>query len=76
MSSENLREATQQAAEPAPIDWVEIVRQHAGSLKFGTVLITVHDSRVIQVEKGEKVRFDGIKQPSKSPTPNRTYLSR
>jgi len=26
--------------------------------KFGTVQITVHDSRVVQVERVEKLRFD------------------
>ena len=38
--------------------WLELVRQQVSSLKFGTVQITVHDSRVTQVEKLEKVRLD------------------
>ena len=28
-----------------------------GKLKFGEVVITVHDSRVVQIEKKEKKRF-------------------
>ncbi len=38
--------------------WLLLVREHVGSLKFGTVQITVHDSRVVQVERVEKLRFD------------------
>ena len=29
-----------------------------GALKYGEILIKVHDSRIIQVEKTEKVRYD------------------
>jgi hypothetical protein len=39
-------------------EWFRLVRQNVSSLKFGTVQITVHDSRVTQVERSEKVRLD------------------
>jgi len=39
-------------------DWLELVRQQVISLKFGTVQVTVHDGRVTQVERVEKVRLD------------------
>jgi len=39
-------------------EWLRLVRQHVNSLKYGTVQITVHDSRVTQVERSEKVRLD------------------
>jgi hypothetical protein len=39
-------------------EWLELVRRQVSSLKFGTVQITVHDSRVTQVERVEKVRLD------------------
>jgi hypothetical protein len=39
------------------VDWLELVRAQVGSLRFGTVLITVHEERVVQVEKNEKVRL-------------------
>jgi hypothetical protein len=48
----NAREATR---EP---QWLEVVRQHVGSLRYGAVQIVVHDARVIQIEKTERVRFD------------------
>lgn len=38
--------------------WLEVVRQHVGSLRFGVVQIVVHDSRVTQIERTERVRFD------------------
>jgi hypothetical protein len=38
--------------------WLALVRDQVASLRFGTVLITVHDARVVQVEKNEKVRLD------------------
>ncbi len=39
-------------------DWVGIVCQQVESLKFGVVQITVHESRVVQIEKTEKVRIE------------------
>ena len=41
--------------------WLEIVRDQVASLRFGTVLITVHDARVVQVERVEKVRLDNLR---------------
>jgi hypothetical protein len=38
--------------------WLNLVRSHVASLKFGTVQVTVHDSRVIQIERLEKLRLD------------------
>jgi hypothetical protein len=39
-------------------DWLEIVREQVNSLRFGVVEIVVHDSRVVQIEKTERVRLD------------------
>ena len=39
-------------------DWLEIVRQQVGSLRYGVVEIVVHDARVTQIEKTERVRLD------------------
>ena len=38
--------------------WLELVAQHVKSLRYGVVEIEVHDSRVIQIEKTERVRLD------------------
>ena len=39
-------------------DWLKVVRQQVGSLRFGVVQIVVHDSQVTQIEKTERVRLD------------------
>ena len=38
--------------------WLEIVRRQVGSLRFGVVQIVVHDSRVTQIERTERMRLD------------------
>lgn len=46
--------------EPQPSetkDWLEVVRKNVSGLRFGSVLITVHDGRVTQIESVEKTRF-------------------
>ena len=40
------------------LKWLDLVIQHVQSLKYGVVEIVVHDSRVIQIEKTERVRLD------------------
>jgi hypothetical protein len=40
------------------LNWIEVVQQQVSSLRFGVVQITVHDSRVVQIETTERVRFD------------------
>jgi hypothetical protein len=47
-----------------PLNWIEVVQEQVSSLRFGVVQITVHDSRVVQIETTERVRFD--KLPSES----------
>jgi len=50
---------TKTGSEPAEKrDWLEIVRQQVGSLRYGVVEIVVHDSQVTQIEKTERVRLD------------------
>ena len=46
------------AKDLAEANWLEIVRQNVGSLSFGTVEIIVHDSRVTQIEKTERLRLE------------------
>jgi hypothetical protein len=38
--------------------WVRAVRDQVQSLRFGTVLISVHEGRVVQVERTERLRFE------------------
>jgi len=39
-------------------DWLGIVEKQVESLRFGVVQITVHESRVVQIERTEKVRLE------------------
>lgn len=39
------------------LEWIEVVRQKVGKLRFGSLQITVHDGRVTQVESVERTRF-------------------
>ena len=56
------------AKELADANWLEIVRQQVGSLRLGVVEIIVHDSRVTQIEKTERLRLD---KPATETRPNR-----
>jgi hypothetical protein len=38
--------------------WQEVVSRQVEGLKFGSVQITVHEGRVVQVETSVKIRFD------------------
>lgn len=38
--------------------WLDVVRRQVGSLNFGIVQIIVHDARVVQIERTEKVRLE------------------
>ena len=37
--------------------WLKVVRQHVESLRFGQVHLVVHDGRVTQIERLEKLRI-------------------
>jgi hypothetical protein len=40
------------------VAWLETVRRQVESLRYGAVQIVVHEARVVQIEKTEKIRFD------------------
>lgn len=48
-------------ATDADARWLEIIRQHVRSLQYDVVQIVVHDGRVTQIERTERVRLE--KQP-------------
>jgi hypothetical protein len=60
MSTQATRAASDgQARIPESLpDWLKLVREQVESLKFGTVLVTVHDSKVVQIERNEKTRLE------------------
>ena len=46
-----------QESRDALPEWLQLVRRHLESLKYGTVQITVHDSEVTEVVRSEKTRL-------------------
>jgi hypothetical protein len=50
--------------------WLELVRKQVVSLRFGIVQILVHDSRVVQIERTEKIRLDHPHNELSSATQN------
>lgn len=48
-----------EAVKPAvQADWLEAVRQQVNSLRFGVIQIVVHEGRVVQIDRTEKIRVD------------------
>jgi hypothetical protein len=54
------------AAPPAPDDVDSRILQAVRSLDYGSVEVVVHDSRVVQIERREKLRFDKPTPPDAS----------
>lgn len=55
--------------EPTSADWLAVVRDKVGHIRFGSVQITVHDGRVTQVEANEKTRISADRpDPTSSPS--------
>jgi hypothetical protein len=50
----------------ASADWLELVREKVQSLRFGVVQIVVHDSKVTQIERTEKMRLQSVKNDLES----------
>jgi hypothetical protein len=44
------------SSSPHP-GWIKAVTERAAHLKYGSILITIHDSRVTQIDVLEKVRM-------------------
>jgi hypothetical protein len=49
---------------PTEPDWLAAVREQVESLRYGVVQLVVHDGRVTQIERTEKVRL-----PAADPKP-------
>lgn len=50
---------------PGPLD--ELLTQAIASIRYGVVEITIHDGRIVQIEKREKLRL--AETPSSGRTP-------
>lgn len=47
-------------AKPLEVDevWQKRIVSQVNGLEYGVVLITVHDGRIVQIERTERKRFD------------------
>lgn len=59
---ENAETASAGVASLTESNWLDAVRAQVNSLRFGVVQIVVHDSKVVQIERTEKIRLDGGRQ--------------
>jgi len=39
-------------------EWLRLIQQSVDSLHYGVVQIVVHNAKVVQIEKTEKIRLD------------------
>ena len=39
-------------------NWIEVIKEKLGGLRYGQILLTVHDGRVVQIERTEKTRLE------------------
>jgi len=49
-------------------NWIEVIKEKLGGLRYGQILLTVHDGRIVQIEKTEKTRLESSStktQPTK-----------
>jgi hypothetical protein len=55
------------SAEDSSAAWLPVVQQQIATLRFGVVQIIVHDGRVVQIERTEKVRMDQMESSTLKP---------
>lgn len=56
MNPTELTSKPKSAPVPA-FDWIELVREKAGLLRYGSLHITIHDGRITQIDVLEKHRL-------------------
>jgi len=45
-------------SSPGTPSWLNVLQEQVGTLSYGVVQIVVHDGRVVQIERTEKIRFE------------------
>ncbi len=58
MSGEHVPNSRNASAERNGSAWQEVVEKQVGALRFGSLQITVHEGKVVQIERSVKVRLD------------------
>jgi hypothetical protein len=58
------REPADLVTEPLSVaPWLGVVTDSVKSIRYGVIQIVIHDSRVVQIERTERTRFD-VPQPA------------
>lgn len=57
MNEQPLQQTHSGQPDPHPA-WVQVVTEKVASLRYGVVQVTVHDGKVVQIERTERTRFD------------------
>ena len=59
-------------AKPIVLDqeWLERIAAQVEGLEYGSVLITVHDGRVVQIDRTERKRYDAAASKQQSQLQN------
>jgi hypothetical protein len=65
MPGENVSVPAQGPSEP---EWIALVRSQVQDLRYGVIQLVVHDGRVTQIDRTEKVRL-GSERPVRSAHP-------
>ncbi|MGG1637339.1 hypothetical protein BK120_11185 [Paenibacillus sp. FSL A5-0031] len=57
-------------AKPLELDaqWLERISEQVTGLNYGHVTITVHDGRIVQIDRTERTRYDGPSQKQQVPS--------
>ncbi|QAY68243.1 YezD family protein [Paenibacillus protaetiae] len=62
-------------AKPLELDetWIGRIVEQASGLQYGSVIITVHDGRIVQIDRTERTRYDqpSAKQPNHNNNPDK-----
>lgn len=64
-------------AKPLEVDqqWLERIADQVSGIHYGQVTITVHDGRIVQIDRTERTRYDGPSQ-KKNPSEQQQQQSK
>ncbi|WP_424766366.1 YezD family protein [Paenibacillus sp. sgz302251] len=65
-------------AKPFEADqhWLERIADQVSGISYGQVTITVHDGRIVQIDRTERTRYDGSSQKQAPSEPKQQSRSR
>ncbi len=65
-------------AKPLEVDqqWLERIADQVSGLNYGSVTITVHDGRIVQIDRTERTRYDGPSQRQQVPSESKLRESK